>query len=185
MFLDPRQFAFTSLLESSAAEIRREFEQLSPDASIPWPERDLYNKGWDVFGLWAMGNRLDVNCRACPRTAEVVAAIPGLTTAGFSIMRPGAHIRPHVGYTNTVLRCHLGLIVTPDCALQVGDETRHWQEDKCLVFDDTVTHSAWNDGPTSRVILLVDFVRPGQKFDAAISPEVAAVVAEMQKHPRP
>ena len=52
----------------------------------------------------------------------------GVTTAGFSRLAPGTHIKPHVGYTSEVLRCHLGLIVPPDCALRVGSETRRWEE---------------------------------------------------------
>lgn len=47
-----------------------------------------------------------------------------------------------------------------DCTLRVGDETRQWREGKTLVFDDTVTHEAWNHGPSDRVVLLFDFARP-------------------------
>jgi beta-hydroxylase len=184
MFFDPLRFEFTGQLEERAPDIRREFEQLSPRESIPWPERDLYNQGWDVFGLWAMGQRLDDNCQMCPSTAQAVASIPRLTTAGFSIMRGGTRIRPHVGYSGTVLRCHLGLIVPPGCALQVGDETRHWEEGKCLVFDDTVLHSAWNESQANRVILLMDFVRPGMDFDGTISPEVGATIESLQQRKR-
>ncbi|MET8463577.1 aspartyl/asparaginyl beta-hydroxylase domain-containing protein [Micromonospora zamorensis] len=48
-----------------------------------------------------------------------------------------------------------------DCALRVGDETRQWREGETFVFDDTVTHEAWNYGTSDRVVLLFDFVRPG------------------------
>ncbi|MFV2108795.1 aspartyl/asparaginyl beta-hydroxylase domain-containing protein [Micromonospora sp. LOL_015] len=30
-----------------------------------------------------------------------------------------------------------------------------------FVFDDTVTHKAWNHGTSDRVVLLFDFARPG------------------------
>jgi beta-hydroxylase len=42
----------------------------------------------------------------------------------------------------------------------VGDETRTWQEGKCMVFDDTVEHEAWNKSDQSRVVLIVDFKAP-------------------------
>jgi beta-hydroxylase len=176
MFLDTRDFPFTAGLESRWNAIRREFTQLSPEQLTPWPETDLYDRGWDVFGLWAMGRRLATNCRRCPRTTEVVESIPGLTTAGFSLLAPGARIRPHVGYTSSVLRCHLGVIVPRGSGIQVGDEARDWEEGKCLIFDDTVLHSAWNESDAPRIVLLVDFLREGCQLDAAVSPEVAELI---------
>jgi aspartyl/asparaginyl beta-hydroxylase (cupin superfamily) len=171
MFLNPRDFPFTAALESRWSEIRGEFMALAPGQLMPWPETDLYNRGWEVFGLWAMGRKLESNCGTCPRTAEAVESIPGLTTAGFSLLAPGARIRPHVGYTNSVLRCHLGVIVPGGCRIQVGDETREWEQGKCLVFDDTVLHSACNESDAARIVLLIDFVREGRRFDPAVSDE--------------
>lgn len=176
MFLDTRDFPFTELLESRWQEIRREFERLAREQLSAWPERDLYEGGWDVFGLWAMGRQLVDNCNACPLTAQAVETIPGMTTAGFSVLAPAARIRPHVGYTNSVLRCHLGIVVPDACGLQVGEEIRHWQEGKCFVFDDTVRHSAWNESDSTRIVLLIDFLRPGHDFDSTVSAEVDALI---------
>jgi beta-hydroxylase len=39
----------------------------------------------------------------------------------------------------------------------VGSETKTWQEGKCIVFDDTTEHEAWNKGDKTRVVLLLDF----------------------------
>jgi beta-hydroxylase len=39
----------------------------------------------------------------------------------------------------------------------VGDQVQDWQEGKCLVFDDTTEHEAWNRGDRTRVVLLIDF----------------------------
>jgi len=169
MFLDTSEFPFTALLESRWTVIRHEFRQLAPQQLMPWPETDLYDGAWDVFGLWALGKRLEENCRLCPETASTVESIAGITTAGFSRLAPGTRIVPHCGYTNTVWRCHLGLIVPADCGLRVGEETRHWQEGKCLVFDDTLMHGAWNDSRLPRIVLLVDFVRPGSVFEVTAS----------------
>ena len=88
MFLDSTQFAFASGLESSWQAVRQEFEKLTADRLMPWPEKSIYNHGWEAFGLWAFGKRMDENCGECPKTAAVVEAIPGLTTAGFSRLAP-------------------------------------------------------------------------------------------------
>ena len=61
-----------------------------------------------------------------------------------------------------VLRHHLGLII-PEPALsrgiRVANETKHWEEGKSLVFDDTYHHEAWNGTNGDRVVLFMDFVR--------------------------
>ena len=100
-------------------------------------EKNLYNQGWKVFGLYAFGNKLEENCQLCPQTTQLVEKIPGLTTAGFSRLASGTKITPHVGYSDKVLRCHLGLIVPLACALRVGSKTKSWQRGKCFIFDDT------------------------------------------------
>ena len=159
-FLDPADFPFVEILEANAPAVRDDLDRLSSAGGfVPWPEKNLYGEGWDVFGFYWFGSRLSENCGLCPRTAEVVAQVPNLTTAGFSRLRAGARIKPHVGYTDAVLRCHLGLVVPPDCALRVGGETRRWEQDKCLIFDDTLEHEAWNRSGEDRIVLLLDFLK--------------------------
>jgi beta-hydroxylase len=180
MFLDPNEFSFTALLESRWWEIRREFDQLAQEQLVSWPDRGLYNHGWDVFGLWVMGQQLTDNCRCCPRTAEIVSNVPRMTTAGFSCLAPSTHIRPHVGYSDAVLRCHLGVVIPDGCAIQVGEESRCWEEGKCLVFDDTTLHSAWNESNTNRVVLLIDFARTGREFQLDVPPEATRLIQAVE-----
>lgn len=142
---------------------------------VPWPETDIYEGDWDAFGLYFQGEKLEKNCEFCPKTTALVESIPGMTTAGFSALAPDTYISPHVGYTEEVLRCHLGLI-TPSpkpkanqvesdcllvqtCGLQVDQYLHHWSPGKAFVFDDTLEHSAWNYGDRTRFILLIDFKR--------------------------
>ena len=83
-----------------------------------------------------------------------------MLNAGFSLFRPGTHLYPHSGEIPNVLRCHLPLVVpVGDQGLRIGGETRVWQPGKCLVFDDTFEHEAWNRGDGDRVVLLVKFAR--------------------------
>jgi aspartyl/asparaginyl beta-hydroxylase (cupin superfamily) len=166
MFLDPAAFPWTRALEQAFPLVRKEFEALDRRRLVLWPERGVYNHGWEVFGLYAFGRRVDDNCDACPRLATLLGAVPGLTTAGFSVLAPGTVIKPHRGFTSSVLRCHLGVSVPGYCGLRVGEEIRLWEQGRCLVFDDTVEHEAWNLGDAPRVVLLLDFVRPGAVFEA-------------------
>lgn len=159
MYCDASGFDFVPRLERNWQAIRRELDPLLSSSFIAWPERALYGHGWDVFGLYAFGNKLQANCARCPETTRMVESIPGLRTAGFSMLQPGTHIRPHVGYSKAVLRCHLGLIVPGGCTMRVGAEIRTWEEGRCLIFDDTTEHEVWHRGSESRVVLLIDFIR--------------------------
>ncbi len=44
--------------------------------------------------------------------------------------------------------------------MRVGNETRMWQEGRCLIFDDSWEHEVWNDSNSDRVVLLVNFWHP-------------------------
>jgi ornithine lipid ester-linked acyl 2-hydroxylase len=160
VYKNSQDFEFTARLESNWPIIRQELEQINRRDFISWPEKHLYGKGWDIFGLYAFGMRLGKNCNLCPETTKLVETIPGMVTAGFSSLLPGTHIAAHTGYPDGVLRCHLGMVGCDGCSLRVGDETHNWQEGKCLVFDDTTEHEAWNRGTQTRIVLLLDFKYP-------------------------
>ena len=180
MYLHTSDFPFTSLLEDHWLTVRDELEALHKQNFVAWPEKFLYGQGWDVFGFYAFGTKLTENCKLCPKTTALLEQIPGLTTAGFSSLQPGTHIEAHTGYTNAVLRCHLGLIVPEGCTMRVGDETRSWQEGKVLVFDDTVEHEVWHRGGEPRIILLLDFKRDPQA-QIQVPPAVRASVAHLMQ----
>ncbi len=179
VFIDDARFPFLAELGRAWRDIRAECLALDDASFEPWVQREMYGTGWSVYALVAFGTRIDAALANCPRTADALGRVPGLTTAGFSRMVPGTHIRPHEGWVTTVYRAHLGLVVPGgDCALRVGSQTRAWQEGGLLVFDDTVDHEAWNYSATTRTVLLFDFLRPGRTMDEVddLPPEVAAAV---------
>jgi beta-hydroxylase len=180
MFLNTEQYPFVRELERHWRVIRAEFEALDPACRVPWPERELYGRGWEVVGLYAFARKLNEMCARCPETARLVEAIPGMTTAGFSLLHPGTHILPHRGYTTDVLRCHLGLLVPDGCSMRVGGETRQWVEGQCLVFDDTNEHEVWHRGDKPRVVLLLDFARSGDAPAVAMPAVVEAALKGTQ-----
>jgi ornithine lipid ester-linked acyl 2-hydroxylase len=168
-FLPMEQFPWARKLEDHWTEIRAEldsvlryrdalpaFHEISADVS------DISDEKWKIFAFYGYGFRSDANCARCPTTARLLAEVPGLTTAFFSILAPGKRIPPHRGPWKGVLRYHLGLLI-PDperCGIKVGGETAHWREGESLVFDDAYEHSAWNDTESTRVVLFIDVLRP-------------------------
>jgi hypothetical protein len=106
--------------------------------------------------------------------------------AGFSRLAPRTHVKPHVGWTASVYRLHLALVVPPGCRLRFASESRSWQEGRCLNFDDTGEHEAWNDSEFLRGVLLLDFLRPG--FSGSVADHVPEKFGSMPRacsQPRP
>lgn len=121
---------------------------------------------WDAYFFYRHGDRYDDHCAQCPQTSVLLDSLPLVRVKDhapetlFSVLRPGTHILPHRGVTNTRLVTHLPLIVPADCALRVGGEEHVWQEGHCVVFDDTFEHEAWNRGDQTRVVLILDTWNP-------------------------
>jgi len=168
---DPKLFPWISNIERRWPEIRSELDALlahqdaiPPLADISPDHRRIAPPGkWKSFFLIGYGYRIEENCGRCPKTVEAIAAIPGLNSAFFSILEPGAHIPRHRGVTKAILTAHLGLRVPlrrEACRMQVDEATLTWKEGEILVFDDTWFHEVWNDTDEQRVILLVQFRRP-------------------------
>ena len=118
---------------------------------------------WKTFFIYGYGFEAKLGVEMCPRTAQLMREIPGMKTAMISILSPRKHILDHRGPYKGVLRYHLGLIVPEDaesCRIRVGDDYRHWEEGKSMIFDDTFNHEVWNDTDETRVVLFVDVMRP-------------------------
>ncbi len=152
-------------LERNYVAIRTEVETLTAAAFQPEGENEMGRPGWDIVPFYERGRKHEANCARCPTITRVIEGSNSVRTlAGLSYvskLSPGMHIEPHTGPTNMRLRCHLGInIPAGDCGLKVGGETRHWQEGRCLVFDDALRHESWNDTDQPRIVLIVDVWHP-------------------------
>ena len=70
------------------------FQEISPDQKRISPD-DL----WRTVVLWGFGDRSELICDLCPKTAAGLSKVPGLNSAFFSILAPGKHIPRHRGIT--------------------------------------------------------------------------------------
>jgi beta-hydroxylase len=168
---DKSVFPWTADFEASWGKIRAEldevlkmqdalpsFHEISPDQ-----KRISRDDNWKTFVFYGFGIRVDANCGRCPETASLLDALPNLENAWFSILSPRYHIPAHRGPTNGIIRVHLGLVVPRDrenCRIRVDDQILHWEEGKCVVFDDYYEHEVWNDTDEQRVVLFFDVDRP-------------------------
>jgi hypothetical protein len=137
--------------------------------------------GWRVFtaqGPWheerdAHHCAAALSPAACALARELTALGAPVLRVGYSALAPGAQLRPHYGPTNTVLKYHLGLHVPVDAAgvgcaaITVGGETRRWERDGVLCFDDSFLHNVSYPegcgGGEERVVFQVVFQHPDGK----------------------
>lgn len=180
-FYDPSQFDWVPSIEAATAAIREDLIGLlakARDELRPFVQNDdgmplgvskalLDGRDWGVLALCEQGWLEPDYINRCPRTWDALlrhAPVPRVAGWGpsaiFSMLKAGAHIGAHTGMHNTRLICHLPLIVPSGCRFRVGNDVREWEEGKLLIFDDTIEHEAWNDGPEDRVVLVFDIWRP-------------------------
>ena len=135
-------------------------EQASPhrtSSGLQPPEH-----GWRALFFCRDGRWMPEVLAACPATAQAIRLAPVANDdVMLSRLEPCTEIPAHHGLHNLTLTCHLGLQVPAGCELQVDGERRTWQEGRCLVFDDTYLHAAWNRSSRARVVLLLDVWHPG------------------------
>jgi aspartyl/asparaginyl beta-hydroxylase (cupin superfamily) len=159
-----------ALLSSGGDTIRPYVKQDPGTPPNKWSSLDN-NLDWSACFLWEHGERKDEVCEQCPQTASALAAIPQNRIPGkapsafFSVLRPGAHIPPHTGVTNTRAIIHLPLVVPPGCRFRVGGETREWKVGEAFAFDDTIEHEAWNECGEPRIVLIFDVWNPHLTVD--------------------
>ena len=126
------------VIAEEAAEILRYRDAIPPLKEIsPDHARIAGDGNWRSFFLFGYGYEAPENCARAPRTAALVRNIPGLNSAFFSILDPGAKIPRHRGVTRGLVTGHLGLMIPEQrekCVMQVEDTDVCWENGKWLFF---------------------------------------------------
>lgn len=180
-FHDREAFPWIEEVESLTDSIRDEYLALGEDDELfkPYVQKDETLPGaehwkavnnsrdWNSCHLYRLGQLNEAAARRCPTTMKALEIAPLMHVPEhgpeciFSVLRPKTHIPPHHGLVEGRLLVHLPLIVPKDCgALRVGGVARSWETGRCLVFDDTFAHEAWNHSKETRVVLIFDVWHP-------------------------
>ncbi len=168
---DNDTFPWVRRLEAGFSDIRQEaltlydlrdclptFHEVSP-----YQKRISKGDNWKTAWLHGFGHDSEVAQSLCPRTTALLAEVPDLQTALFSMLSPGTHIPKHRGVYKGLINFHLALVVPKEadrCRMAVGDETVSWREGHAYVFDDTNPHEVWNETGDERIVLMLQFHRP-------------------------
>ena len=172
-FFDVQDFDWTNDFLDNWDTIRSEI-----DRALNWDWTPLYShnvetenaerrlRAWTSLSFIFFTIQNPVAFMALPKLGELIFSVPDLVTANILKLEGGTHLTPHRGYSPDVLRFHLGTHVPEPnaCSIRVESEVRHWKEGDWLVFDDYLEHEVWNKGTQNRTVLMIDVVRPEQKY---------------------
>lgn len=152
--------------------IKTEFEQaIAKKSQLPRyhdidpGEQEISNaceKNWNVFMLSLLGYELKEAHAASPTLSQLLSEIPGLIQAFFSILDPGKSIPLHEGPYRGYLRYHLGIQIPKENPPQIiiNQQPYTWRESEAILFDDSWPHEVQNQSNESRVVLIIDILRP-------------------------
>ena len=167
--------------EAGHAAIKREFRSAwsaERDAFSDYEHYLSVQQDWQALYLYRDAGLVPGAAETAPTAYSVLreqavrtGAICPLLESHFSVLLPGARIKPHCDLWNFSINLHLAIDVPEGCGITVAGETRQWEEGRCLLFDYSFEHEAWNEGAAPRTCLLVDLWHP-----ETTPPERAALV---------
>ncbi|KAK6112788.1 Aspartyl/Asparaginyl beta-hydroxylase family protein [Brugia pahangi] len=123
---------------------------------------------WSAYSLYSSNSWNSSNCLKAPKTCSIMRMFKDSSDClksevKFSLLASGTRVWPHCGFSNYRLQAHLGLIISSEARLRVGQEVRGWKTGRFLVFDDSFEQELWFEGASAnkyRLILRVDLWHP-------------------------
>jgi aspartyl/asparaginyl beta-hydroxylase (cupin superfamily) len=141
-----------------------EFKDLNNVGKNFISDEESFWEGWTTFPLRMFTKDNEENMKKCPLLSSILKKDSTITTAFFSILKPGKIIPSHYGPFKGILRYHLGILIPPkdsgDCFISVDNEIYEWEEGKGILFDETYKHFVKNETPFYRIVLFLDIKRP-------------------------
>lgn len=162
--IDPDLLPICPELSKAFATFERESAELRADVFKPWIDTEAYAGAWLVCPLiiqhGAVPPIYDVerNRDLCPESARLLARDSRILLASFSRLSPQCKIRTHIDYPKAgVLRIQLGIRGQAGAALVFDDGEVSLEPGELFVFDQSMPHSAYNNGSCPRDVLIVDY----------------------------
>ncbi len=166
--LNPNDFVWSKNFRDNYQEILKEYLNYTSKYLVPSHNQiNSHVASCDPTGKWktlylrAFNRDTDL-MQQFPLTRKLINACKECTLAYFSVLEPGAVLKPHYGIYKGVIRYHLGLIIPDDwenCFIIVDNHKLHWRTGQDIMFDDLFLHHVENNTNQPRVILFLDIQR--------------------------
>ena len=171
---DPYEYAelrpIVEALEARHAEIKAEYRAAWDARRAQFGNYEHYlvrSDDWKALYLFKNGAvvaeaaaEVPVTFGIMDRTAIRTGKLCPLLETHFSTILPHAAIPPHCDLWNFTINLHFAIDIPDGCGIRVAKEERQWTEGKCLLFDYSFEHEAWNRSDHPRTCLLADLWHP-------------------------
>lgn len=119
----------------------------------------LHPQGWRTIWLRYFGKRVPQRSREMSESLARIINHPLVYNASISILEPGGGIPLHVGQCRGLVKLHLPVSVPEgECYMLYNGKKFYWTSP--MIFDDTLPHLVSNQTSETRVIILLDILRP-------------------------
>ncbi|MCF3178960.1 aspartyl/asparaginyl beta-hydroxylase domain-containing protein [Streptomyces polychromogenes] len=182
----PELLPLVKALEEHHPQIKAEQEQAWERRRESFSDYEHYlvrQRNWQALYLYREGSLVPGSEPVAPTAYRVLkehavdtGVICPLLESHFSTLLPGASIKPHCDLWNFSINLHLAIDIPAGAGIRVAEESRQWEEGKCLLFDYSFEHEAWNHGDRTRTCLLADLWHPDTTL-----PERAALTMLMRE----
>lgn len=173
-------------LETLHPQIKAEvLEAVSAGTGVgPYEHYKVRDDRWNAIYLFKKAAPVEASRAIVPTTFRFMEEDLGdwlcpLLEMHFSMLSPGTHIPPHCDLWNFTINLHLAVDIPDGCGIRVANETREWVEGRCLLFDYSYRHQAWNDSDRHRICLLMDLWNP--EVTLAEREALVALITEIRK----
>jgi hypothetical protein len=120
-------------------------------------EENTKNPKWKMFGILFNKQSINLNWDYCPKTVSLLKSIPYIINAGFSCLEPNKSTDEHSDNNEFFYRYQLPLIVPEgNTGFKVNTSVIKYKINEPFIFDDCMTHMAWNYTNKIRVVLICD-----------------------------
>jgi hypothetical protein len=153
-------------LESNHAQIREDQDRAWSTRRDEFSNYEHYlvrHMNWQAVYLYRDGRINEQGRPAAPTATRIIeqeavdtGVICPLLESHLSTLLPGSAIKPHCDLWNFSINLHFAIDIPQGAAITVAGDTRVWEEGRCLLFDYSFEHEAWNNGTRPRTCLLAD-----------------------------
>ncbi len=158
--------------EKRFAEIQNEIHHLTENRVLTrYQDIDAkrsaeVSNDWRLYYIYFLKKTNEQAKKDCPVILDIVQRIPHAINATIALLEPGVELAPHCGPYAGMLRYHLGIRIPKNNppSIRVDKEWYTWQEGKSIVLDDVFEHEVVNKSDETRIILMIDFLRPMNKL---------------------
>lgn len=120
------------------------------------------SENWKLYYAWFMWEENELAKVDCPTLLNLIKQMPNVINATVAVLEPRVTLAAHEGPYAGILRYHIGIKVPEERPpyIRVLDQYHTWQVGESIVLDDCYEHEVYNESDDTRVILMIDFMRP-------------------------